>query len=287
MSFLSVLLLVILLIAVFFITVMAIDTHRLVVRRYSVLSSKLKKNVRIVFLSDLHSKTFGKNNEKLIEKIKNEKPDLIIVGGDMYTAMKSENASVALGLLPKLVALCPVYMANGNHEQKTKLKKEEFNDLYDRYLTKAKELNTAYLENDSVLLNDLNIRIYGLELPFMYYRKLGRENPGIDVLKKCLGDVDKDSFCILSAHNPQYFDDYAAWGADLTLSGHVHGGLVRLPIVGGVLSPNYRFFPRYSGGRYDIADKTMVLSCGLGTHHLPLRVFNPGEISVIDCKSIS
>ena len=101
-------------------------------------------------------------------------------------------------------------------------------------------------------------------------------------MKEILGDIDESCFNILLAHNPQYFKEYAGWGADLTLSGHIHGGLVRLPFLGGVVSPMVTFFPKYDGGVFYENDKEMILSRGLGTHTIPIRMFNPGELNIIE-----
>ena len=94
-----------------------------------------------------------------------------------------------------------------------------------------------------------------------------------------------------------FFEAYAGYGAELTLSGHLHGGLVRIPvpvskkakeagahIMRGVFSPRLRFFPKYDAGRFDIDGRTMIVSRGLGSHTLPIRVFNPGDLVVIDLK---
>ncbi|MDE7197816.1 MAG: hypothetical protein K2O15_02920, partial [Lachnospiraceae bacterium] len=85
-------------------------------------------------------------------------------------------------------------------------------------------------------------------------------------------------------HNPVYFDAYEAWGADLVVSGHVHGGIMRLPVLGGVISPALTLFPKYDGGVFYEKESTMILSRGLSSHTLPIRIFNPGELIVIDLK---
>ena len=103
-------------------------------------------------------------------------------------------------------------------------------------------------------------------------------------MKEILGEADEDYFNILLAHNPQYFKEYAGWGADLTLAGHIHGGLVRLPLLGGVVSPMVSFFPKYDGGTFFENGKEMILSRGLGTHTIPIRMFNPGELNIITIK---
>ncbi|MCR4989480.1 MAG: metallophosphoesterase [Lachnospiraceae bacterium] len=265
--------------------IMFIDCHRLVVREYNVSSPKLKKDLDIILLTDLHSKSLGRDNSKLVEKIDSIKPDLILVAGDMYTAAFNDKGTVAIKLFKEISSRYPIYYSNGNHEQKTKLLCEEFNDVYEGYLSKIKEMGINHLTNESTYLADDNIRIFGLELPFLYYRKRGRKMPGVTGITDCIGTCDDNAFNLMIAHNPLYFDDYADWGADLVLSGHVHGGLMRLPYLGGVLSPNYRFFPKYSGGRYEKDGSVMVLSCGLGTHHIPARINNPAELSLIHLKT--
>ena len=103
-------------------------------------------------------------------------------------------------------------------------------------------------------------------------------------IKELLGESRKDYFTILLAHNPDYFPEYDAWGADLVLSGHVHGGLMRLPLLGGVVSPATRLFPKYDGGLFEGKNGKMILGRGLGTHTLPIRIFNPGELIVVELE---
>ena len=100
-------------------------------------------------------------------------------------------------------------------------------------------------------------------------------------ISRLLGDSDRDAFQVLIAHNPQYFPEYSDWGADLTVAGHVHGGIIRLSVLGGVISPAIALFPRYDGGLFERKGKYMVLSRGLGTHSIHVRMFNPGEVCVI------
>ena len=103
-------------------------------------------------------------------------------------------------------------------------------------------------------------------------------------IEEVLGTCDKKTaFQILLAHNPVYFKQYAAWGADLTLSGHLHGGIIRLPLIGGVITPQAKLVPRYSAGKYMIGEKTVIVSRGLGfCKRRPIRILNPGEIVIIN-----
>ena len=143
------------------------------------------------------------------------------------------------------------------------------------------------LENESVLLPETGIRIFGVEIDMDYYKKLCRNVMKVSCLNSLLGRPCADEYSILLAHNPDYFQTYAGWGADLVLSGHVHGGIMRLPVLGGVLSPALRLFPKYDGGLYEEGKSKMVLGRGLGTHTLPVRVFNPGELIVVRLEPVS
>ena len=100
-----------------------------------------------------------------------------------------------------------------------------------------------------------------------------------------LGKVDKSRYNILLAHNPDYLKQYAKWGADLVISGHVHGGIMRLPFLGGIIAPSFKIFPKYSGGLYEEGESKMILSTGLGSHTIPVRVFNPAQLVVLEIDS--
>lgn len=288
MTVTNIVLFIILLIILFFIVVMAVDTHRLVVRKYSVSTPKIAKDYRIVLLSDLHSKSFGKNNIDLIEKIRKLNPDAVFVSGDMYTALKNDVGKTSLNLLFELSKNYPIYYSNGNHEQKTKELPKEFKIDYENYVNELSMHGVIYLDNESQYISEYGVKIYGLTLPFEYYRKTSRKIPSVALMNELMGIPNEECLNILLAHNPKYFGTYAKWGADITLSGHVHGGLMRLGKLG-VISPDFKFFPKYSGGKYsaDDSNKTMILSCGLGTHHIPVRIFNPGEISLVEIKKIT
>lgn len=103
----------------------------------------------------------------------------------------------------------------------------------------------------------------------------------MDQISQILGEADKENYRILLTHNPLYAETYARWGADLTLAGHVHGGMIRLPRVGGVLSPERTLFPKYAGGQYDVLGSTLIANRGLGNGNYGIRLFNQPEISVI------
>lgn len=267
--------------AVFFLIIMAVDCNRFVIRNYKCKHKALKKDGTIILLSDLHNKSFGKRNEKLLAAIERINPDMIWVAGDMYTSKKGGDTHTAEALICALSEHYPVYYGNGNHEHKTKLFPELFGTMYQEYEDVLKDAGVRYLVNEKCSLLPFNMDIYGLEIGREYYGKFKPVEMEVSYLKGLLGKADPSRFSVLIAHNPDYFETYAEWGADLVVSGHVHGGLMRLPFLGGVISPALKLFPTYDGGKFKKDKATMILGRGLGTHTLPIRIFNPGELVVI------
>ncbi|MCR5404421.1 MAG: metallophosphoesterase [Butyrivibrio sp.] len=268
------------------------DTHSFIVRRYEINTSKIKGDYTFVFLTDLHSYTFGEENKRLISAIDDLDPDVILCGGDMFIARKIKgelDAETGAHLLCELAKKRPVYAANGNHEEKIKLYTKEYNNFFDRYRSRLQRAGVIYLENQSVDIEGKNIRISGLDLDLDYFQKVTKKKMEPELMALKLGNMnmaEKNKLQVLIAHNPIYFEEYAKWGADVTVSGHVHGGIVRLPFLGGVISPAITLFPKYSGGKYELDGHTMILSCGLGTHTIHVRIFNPGEVSLIKIRGV-
>lgn len=267
--------------AVFFLIIMAVDCNRFVIRKYRCTGKALKKDGTIILLSDLHNKSFGKKNEQLLEAIENIHPDMILIAGDMYTSVKGGDTQTAKDLVCTLAKRYPVYYGNGNHEHKTRLYPEYFGTMYPEFADAVKNAGVRHLVNEKVSLPAFNMDIYGLEIEREYYGKFRFAQMAPSYLEGLLGKTDDSRFTVLIAHNPDYFDAYAGWGADLVVSGHVHGGLMKLPFLGGVISPALRLFPKYDGGEFKEGKSTMILGRGLGTHTLPIRIFNPGELVVI------
>lgn len=279
------LILMILIITVLIISIL-IDSKRFVKAEYTIHSKKLKKNCRVVLLSDLHNKSYGKDNRKLIEAIEEVNPDYIIIAGDMMTS-KGEKTQfyVPVQLLRHLAVRYPIYYGNGNHEYRMKEYKKVYKDMYENYMSQLNSLGICILENEKVYLPETNIELCGLEIEKYYYKRFYLRTMNKDYVESLIGKSSEDYFELLIAHNPDYFEQYAKWGADLTVSGHVHGGVMKLPVLGGVISPMVRLFPKYDGGLFEEYGKRMILSRGLGMHTIPIRVFNPGELVVIHLKA--
>lgn len=268
--------------------VMIYDGNRFVVREHVFVDARIRKDCRAVVLADLHNKRYGRDNAYLLAEIRKLKPDIILVAGDMLNAKPGATLEIALHLLGELSKDYPIYYGNGNHEQRMGLYPDTYGDMAERYAKGLEEIGIEPLVNAHVKLADYGIVIYGAQIDRQYYRRFEVQPMDESYLQSILGQVDKSFYSILLAHNPDYFPQYASWGADLTLAGHVHGGLVRIPFVGkGLASPKIRFFPKYDGGRFNDGDRVMLVSRGLGMHTIPIRVFNPGEVLLIDFKNES
>lgn len=245
---------------------------------------------KIAYLVDIHSEAMEESIRKLFYQVKKEKPDYVFLGGDMIVGKRNftlEKAEGVLKLVKWLTSYFPVYMGMGNHEQKLSAIEETKDSTYLEYLSKLKQLGVTILDNDVVFLQKggEKIALYGLTADYYYYGKwwkFPKMKP--EYLVENLGEKPSGLFSILLCHTPKYFKSYAAWGADLTLSGHIHGGIMILPGLGGVIAPDYQLFPKYDRGLFKEGKHSMVLSRGLGSHTIKLRIFNPPELSIITLK---
>lgn len=295
-------LIIIALAALIVLATMIYDSRRFVLKKYQLTCPGLKREYRFVMLSDLHNKQFGENNEKLLAAIGELKPESILIAGDMLTSepiprgydvcgssggkksagrrsIDSERSvRPAMEFVSALAARYPVYYANGNHEYRLKTEPEDYLGDFQAYQDCLLKKGVVFLENSSTLLPGAGVRIWGLDMERDFYRKFRRKSLETDYMASHLGRPEPGVCNILLAHNPDYFPEYAAWGADVVLSGHVHGGIMKLPLIGGVIAPSYRLFPRYDGGLFQQGRSRMILGRGLGSHTIPIRVFNPGEL---------
>ncbi len=259
------------------------DSNRFVVRKLKMTDRRIRKPFRAVVVADLHNKRYGKENERLLAAIREQKPDMILAAGDIPTAKPGKKLDVAVDFLKKLREEYPVYYANGNHEHRLKLYPEKYGDMAERYAEALADMGVEPLVNAHAELAEFGVAVYGVEIAKQYYKRFGKQRMDESYLTKTLGAPDKECYTILLAHNPEYFPKYAQWGADLTVSGHVHGGIVRVPFLGkGLVSPSLAPFPKYDGGVFREGDSVMLLSRGLGSHTIPVRLFNPGELWVVD-----
>ena len=243
-----------------------------------------------VILADLHGNVFGENQEELLAAIRAQQPDAVLIAGDMITEREGRTPDLESLwiLLEALAGQYPVYYADGNHEQRM-----DGTETFDEWLA---QMGVVHLVDASVCVEkqpgEGTLRISGVRLPERCYEKKGEPEPlGDGFLERALGPVPEAVFQILLAHSPLYAEDYAAWGADLTVCGHFHGGTIRLPRLGGVMTPQFQFFYPYTRGLYELAagkdgrKATLAVSAGLGTHSINLRLNNPAQLLTVRLRT--
>ena len=263
-----------------------LETKRFVVNRYAIASSKLPEafcGVKFALISDLHNMVYGEGNSKLLLAIEEEKPDFILIAGDMLVAKRGEDFSPAVEFLQKISARYPVYYSYGNHECRLR-DWERYGSMAQDYEVAIKDLPLHMLHNRKVRMErgGQSISICGLEIGKEFFYGLWPHNGMTGrYLEKRLGKAESGVFHILIAHNPLYFPAYAEWGADLVVSGHNHGGIVTVPFLGGLVDPNMRLFPKYDKGLFKERNTQMVLSAGTGSHSPYFRAFNPPELVIV------
>lgn len=249
---------------------------------YSVALQNLSSPLRLVLLSDLHGKSFGRENSRLIAKIEEQTPDVIFLDGDMIDrSADSADVQELLRLIKRLHEIAPVYFAPGNHEL-------EYMQTDTSLLTQVAEAG-AVVVNDSyadVTLAGQPLRIGGTMGHAFYFGRSEKEfssSPEYQFLK-AFEDTDVPKICL--AHMPDTFifnGAYNLWNVDLILSGHTHGGLIRLPFIGGLYAPMQGWFPEYDQGYFRLGEHMqMVITSGLAGHGMIPRINNPPEIVVID-----
>jgi len=235
--------------------------------RYTVHSDKIGGNIRIALLTDLHDTYYG---NVLIKRIRAAGPDLILLGGDIYDDI--DDNDYTRELLPKLPEIAPVYYVSGNHEiWSGKYESEIYGELVSYGIT---VLNNEYAELE---INGNGVILAGID-------DRAQSDLGA-VMADTFGELGgSDKYKILLAHRPEHIDEYRRYAFDLVLSGHAHGGQVRIPfLVNGVYAPNQGLFPKYAGGLYDFGRQKLIVSRGLSRWHsfyMP-RVFNRPELVVI------
>ena len=277
---------IILLISILVIACIGISAYHshntLSITNHTLTSSKLTDSIRILQLTDLHNSEFGEENVELIDLCEEQKPDVILLTGDLVN-MDEEDTSVAENLISNLKDIAPVYVSMGNHE---KVNEQNFDtDLTSVYKNAgAVVLDREYLD---ITINNQKIRlggIYGYCLPAKFL-----ETKEADP-KECafLWDFqDTDRYTILMCHMPVCWlinDGLDEWDVDCVFSGHAHGGQIILPLIGGMYAPDMGFFPGNLQGEFSSKDGNnhMILSRGLGSGTLVPRINNRPEIVVTD-----
>ena len=218
--------------------------------------------LRLVQVSDLHNQSFGKDNCRLLQAIREAEPQAILITGDLIDSSFTDTQK-GLDFVEQAVKIAPVYYVTGNHEHR--LAEEELSS----FLQELETLGANVLRDDTMYF-------YGGTLVGLL-EPSGRK---AETLPQLLEDNGIEGFTLLMAHKPHFFDNYLQ--ADLILSGHAHGGQVRLPWIGGLIAPGQGFFPQYTEGFYEKDGATMLVSRGCGNSHRFPRLFNRPELILLE-----
>ena len=262
-------------------------THLDVVK-YDITTAKLGpawNGFKAVFLSDLHDNCFGSENEELLAAIDREQPDIVLIGGDMLVVKEWANPNFAplAKLYRKLVSKYPVYYAFGNHEQRMIEEQANYPGWWASYREVLKNSGMHVLVNKSAAITreGTTMRISGITLPRECYRKGRIPALSVGYLNHKIGKASSTDFELLLAHTPTFAKTYADWGADLVLSGHFHGGTIRIPGLGGVMTPQLQFFSPLARGSVNEKNTRIIVSGGLGTHSINVRLNNLPQVVVL------
>lgn len=264
-----------------------ISLFKIDVSKYEVVSNKIPKSFngfKILQLSDIHNRKFNKDNKKVIKIIEAASPDIVVITGDIVSA-DTKGLSPMINFIKEINKKYPVYYVFGNHERRLPIEKQAL------IIATLKDAGVKILNNEVEFINkgDEYIQLYGLEQSLVYYNNYFKSKKSYSYeekdIKQVFPGIDNDKFNILLTHNPLYFETYEKWGADLVFAGHVHGGIVNIPFVGGLLSPERKLFPKYSGGEYEINNSKMIVNRGLGYSTINFRVLNNPEVCVVELKS--
>lgn len=256
------------------------DNMTLELNEYSVSSKKIPETFdgyKIAHVSDLHNAEIGKENEKLLNLLRNANPDIIVITGDIVDS-RNTNIEIALDFVKESMQIAPCYYVTGNHEARV--------SEYEEFKTHVEAIGVSVLENEQMELeqNGECITILGVDDPsFTVDYLLGDSN---SLMESRLEEIitDEDDYRILLSHRPELFDLYVKYDMDLVFTGHAHGGQFRLPFIGGIIAPNQGFFPEYDAGLYYEDNTTMIVSRGIGNSLFPFRVNNPPEVVLIELR---
>lgn len=240
---------------------------------YSCAIDKRLSGFKIVHLSDLHNHRFGESQSKLVFAVREEKPDIIALTGDMIDRRRTD-IDAAMEFIDKAAEIAPVYFVTGNHEELSRRYQEFSNRLLSSGVT-VLDSSAANLDHNGAAFSLIGIAD---AVSFGYDSKNDSQAAGrLRQTIKALSDK-ATHFKILLTHRPELIDIYSQCGIDLVICGHAHGGQARLPFIGGLLAPGQGMFPKYTSGLYHVKNTAMAVSRGLGNSTFPLRIFNPPEI---------
>lgn len=246
--------------------------------KYEIKNSKIPSNFdgfKILQISDLHSTGSKFLINSIVNQTQAQKPNIIVITGDIVDR-RTQRIDIALDLIKQIADIAPIYYVNGNHEATI--------DNYDNLILEIEKLGVAILDNKSVCINNngATITMSGLKDP-SFYEDVSWNQSIAESLNKIR--VSDDKLSILLTHRPEYIDLYANAQFDLVLAGHAHGGQIRIPFVGGVISPGEGFWPKITEGIHTVGHTDMVVSRGIGNSGFPFRINNRPELVCVILKT--
>ncbi len=262
-------------------TTLIVNNTKIQVSYFEYENNKIPSNFdgfSICQISDLHNAEFGDNQSELIQLIEEIDPDIIVITGDLIDDEKYD-LEIALELVDGISNLAPIYYVSGNHEA--------WSGNYDDIIVELSERGVHVLDNEykTIEIADQSIAILGVIDPAFYSSELPDQTSYI--LSNLNKEIDStEKFKLLLAHRPELFDVYVESKIDLVLSGHTHGGQIRIPFIGGLIAPDQGLFPEYDAGIFEEGKTTMYVSRGLGNSIITLRVNNNPELVNIVLRSI-
>lgn len=232
----------------------------------------------IVQISDLHNMAY----DDLPDRVAEEQPEIIVVTGDLIDRNRTD-IPIAVSFMDEMMDIAPVYFVSGNHEVASK----KYNDL----MNELDQIGVQILDDSYTVLEEDGepIGLLGLADPLLIQEdELDEAGTGDNILRTRLNRLKNDAgtdFTILLSHRPERFDIYVEAGIDLALTGHAHGGQIRLPFIGGLYAPTQGFFPDYTEGMYEKDGTSMLVNRGLGNSIFPFRILNRPEIVAITLQA--
>ncbi len=234
-----------------------------IIEKLNLKSEKIEKEIKITQISDFHNNKYLKS-KRLIKGIDEFNPHMILLTGDIIDR-STEDWNISLELLKKLKNICPdIYFVSGNHEMN--------NRKYLHFLKDLESIGIEIMDNriEDLEINSNRLKLIGVDYYFKQYD-----------YKSMMKDVQNESFNLLLSHSPDRIVPSLTGEEDLVLSGHTHGGQVRIPFVGALIAPGQGFFPKYDKGLYHIGKTDLYVDSGLGNSMLPIRLFNRAQITNI------
>ncbi len=252
------------------------ENTKLQVSKYNIKNSKIPSdfnNYKIVQVSDFHNTKSKTLTNDLIKEIKEQNPNIIVLTGDLIDANKTD-IDIAINFIKEINDISSIYFISGNHEEST--------SAYSTLKEQLEENNVIILDNKAVILKEAEseMNLIGISDPQIINDSFFSDSEKIKLELENVA-YDKSKYSILLSHRPETFDTYVESELDLVLTGHAHGGQIRIPFIGGVVAPNQGLFPKYTSGKFHNKNTTMIVSRGIGNSILPFRINNRPELVVI------